>query len=77
MEGKQKSFPPHFRAKISKGFAYDIAPALSGLCKMRTGFTQKCAGLPLGGSRLPLEKEATELPSQGFFMCLFQYVQMR
>ena len=35
---------------------------------MRTGYEQKCTRLPVGRNRLPIEKEATELPSQGCFM---------
>lgn len=44
---------------------------------MRTGYGQKCTRLSVGRNRLPIEKEATELPSQGCFMRLFQDVQMR
>ena len=44
---------------------------------MRTGYGQKCVRLPAWRNRLPIEKEATELPSQGYFMRLFQDVQMR
>ena len=44
---------------------------------MRTGYGQKCTRLPVGRNRLPIEKEATELPSQGCSMRLFQDVQMR